>query len=263
MAYIIYFFITLFATAIGSLTGMGGGVIIKPVLDVLGDFDVATINLLASASVFVMALVSVIKQVRQNSVLDLKMVAVLATGSLIGGSIGQQILERVIAALHNNSLVIAVQNSCLATIILVVFLYMRKGESRSTLDLRGPLPVLLTGTLMGVSSSFLGIGGGPVNVALMIFVCACDIKTASLFSIITILFAQTSKLTSVALSGNLSHYDLSILPFMIVGAVLGGLAGSHLNRRLTEINVERAFNAVQILVFSICLFNIINSLIYK
>ncbi len=40
MNYIIYFLLTLFATSVGSLTGMGGGVIIKPIMDVMGDFDV-------------------------------------------------------------------------------------------------------------------------------------------------------------------------------------------------------------------------------
>ena len=37
MQYIIYFFLALVSTTIGSLTGMGGGVIIKPLMDVLGD----------------------------------------------------------------------------------------------------------------------------------------------------------------------------------------------------------------------------------
>ncbi|MBQ8765208.1 MAG: sulfite exporter TauE/SafE family protein, partial [Clostridia bacterium] len=61
MQQIIYFLLALFATTIGSLTGMGGGVIIKPLMDVLGDFDVQTIGVISSITVFSMAIVSVIK----------------------------------------------------------------------------------------------------------------------------------------------------------------------------------------------------------
>ena len=52
MQYIIYFLLSLVATTIGSLTGMGGGVIIKPLMDVLGDYDVQTIGVVSSITVF-------------------------------------------------------------------------------------------------------------------------------------------------------------------------------------------------------------------
>ena len=58
----IYFIITLFATTICSMTGMGGGVIIKPIMDVVGNFNVQTIGVIASITVFSMALVSVVSQ---------------------------------------------------------------------------------------------------------------------------------------------------------------------------------------------------------
>ena len=44
MQYVLYFLIAIGATTVGSLTGMGGGVIIKPLMDVLHGFDVQTIN---------------------------------------------------------------------------------------------------------------------------------------------------------------------------------------------------------------------------
>lgn len=48
MLYILYFLIAIGATTVGSLTGMGGGVIIKPLMDVLHHFDVETIGVLSS-----------------------------------------------------------------------------------------------------------------------------------------------------------------------------------------------------------------------
>ena len=51
MTALIYFFIALICTFAGAITGMGGGVVIKPVLDMMGDFDSASIGALSSMSV--------------------------------------------------------------------------------------------------------------------------------------------------------------------------------------------------------------------
>ena len=37
--YLLYFFVALVATTIGSMTGMGGGVIIKPAMDFIGTYN--------------------------------------------------------------------------------------------------------------------------------------------------------------------------------------------------------------------------------
>ena len=62
----IYFLVALFATSLGSISGMGGGVIIKPFLDAFGQFDAATIGVLSSVTVLTMALVAVGKQFLHN-----------------------------------------------------------------------------------------------------------------------------------------------------------------------------------------------------
>ena len=62
MQYILYFLIAIGATTVGSLTGMGGGVIIKPLMDVMQGFDVETIGVLSSITVFCMSVVSIGKQ---------------------------------------------------------------------------------------------------------------------------------------------------------------------------------------------------------
>ncbi len=41
---LIYFLVALLSTICGSMAGLGGGVIIKPVLDFLGDYNIETIE---------------------------------------------------------------------------------------------------------------------------------------------------------------------------------------------------------------------------
>ncbi|MEG2119590.1 MAG: sulfite exporter TauE/SafE family protein, partial [Pseudoflavonifractor sp.] len=59
---LLYFLIAIGATTAGSMTGMGGGVIIKPLLDLLHGFDVETIGVLSAITVFAMSVVSIGKQ---------------------------------------------------------------------------------------------------------------------------------------------------------------------------------------------------------
>lgn len=256
---ILYFLIAFGATTVGALTGMGGGVIIKPLCDIIGPYDAQTIGVLACVTVFSMALVSLGRQFRQKACFALETSVPLSAGAVLGGSIGQRILERAASHWPDAQVVIA-QNVTLSLVIGLVFWYMLHKNELPSLHLRGLVPAVLTGVLLGASSSFLGIGGGPVNVALMIFLFSFDTKTATVCSILTILFAQVSKMATLLLGGGLGRYDFSVLPCMVLGAVLGGLLGARLNKRLSEKTVEHAFNAVQMLVLTLCLVNIVHNL---
>ncbi len=261
MQFIIYFLLALFATTVGSLTGMGGGVIIKPLMDVLGDFDVQTIGIVSSITVFSMAVVSVGKQIKAKTEIPFKTAIPLGIGSVAGGFFGEKLLTFIVNLLNANAVVTVVQNCVLAVLILCVFLYMKNKQKIKGKALSGIFVSLAVGIFLGVCSSFLGIGGGPINVALIIYLFSVNTKTATVCSLVTILFAQISKLTTVALTIGFSAFDLSVAPLMIIGAILGGFLGAGLNKKCSEKTVEKAFNAVQLLVLGITLFNIIRNLI--
>lgn len=179
----------------------------------------------------------------------------LAVGSVAGGRVGQSILELLTAGLPNH-MVTAMQNGALAFLILAVYLYIKNKSHIPSHHWNNLLLILLTGCFLGVCSSFLGIGGGPINVALIIYLFSVDTKTATVCSLVTILFTQISKLAAVALGMGFVIYDLSAAPVMVIGAIAGGLIGSSLSKRCSEAAVEQAFNGVQLLVLAIAIFNI-------
>lgn len=260
MQYVVYFLIAIGATTVGSLTGMGGGVIIKPLMDMLHGFDVQTIGVLSSITVFSMSVVSIGKQIIAKTEIPYQTAIPLAVGSVAGGMAGERLLQTIVRALQANSAVTVVQNVVLGLLILAVFLYMRNKEHIRGYELRGVPISLLVGVFLGVCSSFLGIGGGPINVALIIFLFSVPTKTATVCSLVTILFAQISKLTLVALGAGFGAYDLSIAPVMVAGAITGGLIGASLNKKISEKAVEKAFNGVQLLVLAIAVLNIVRNL---
>ncbi len=261
MNFLIYFILALFATTVGSLTGMGGGVIIKPLMDVLGDYNVQTIGIVSSITVFSMAVVSVGKQIKSKSAIPFRTAVPLGVGSVVGGFTGEKLLAFIIDLLSANDVVTVVQNFVLAVLILFVYIYMKNKEKIKGRALNGVVVSLGVGVFLGICSSFLGIGGGPINVALIIYLFSVNTKTATVCSLVTILFAQISKLSTVALTTGFSGFDLSVAPFMIVGAILGGFLGASFNKKCSEKTVEKAFNLVQLIVLSITIFNIVRNLI--
>ena len=252
------FLVSFLASTAGAICGIGGGVIIKPLMDVMHHFDVETIGVLSSITVFAMSIVSVGKQIAQKAKIDFGTAIPLALGSVAGGLLGQWMLKLIVASAPKN-LVTVVQNAVLSVLILAVFLYMRNKSHIKSMSLHGLAPSVLVGVFLGICSSFLGIGGGPINVALIIYLFGYDTKSATVCSIVTILFSQISKLGSVALSTGFAVYDLSILPVMVVGAIAGGFIGASLSKKLQEQTVDRAFNAVQLLVLALAIVNIIRN----
>ena len=93
---LVYFFIAIAATTLGSLTGMGGGVIMKPVLDMIGAYDVSTINLLSAITVFSMSLVSIGQHIFKRTKIDFAVAIPLALGGIAGGTLGKTVFSLVI-----------------------------------------------------------------------------------------------------------------------------------------------------------------------
>ena len=60
MLFVICILIALFASFIGSVSGIGGGIIIKPVLDLTGKFPIETVTL-TSVTVLTMSTSSLIQ----------------------------------------------------------------------------------------------------------------------------------------------------------------------------------------------------------
>ncbi len=262
LMYAISFMIAFGACIVGAITGMGGGVIIKPLFDILGQFDPQTIGTMSAITVFSMALVSASKAVMNKAPIDFKVAVVVAIGSIIGGTIGQEMLNMVTASIDKN-IVVIVQNICLAIMLLCVFLYMLNKTKIKSFQIKNSFVVFLVGLFLGITSSFLGIGGGPINVVVFIFLFSYNTKMAAVTSIVTIVFAQISKLVSVAIDGSLFevvsiNYITIIL--MVVGAISGGLLGAKISSKVDDKKVDIYFNAVQIFVLCICVINVIRNI---
>ena len=117
MSVLFYLLVSFLASIVGAICGIGGGVIIKPVLDLFGLDSVATISFLSGCTVLSMSCYSVGKSMLagEKSV-DLKTGTPLAVGAAIGGVWGKQLFSIIKGMSSNPSMVGGVQAACLAVI---------------------------------------------------------------------------------------------------------------------------------------------------
>ena len=113
-----------FASVIGAICGIGGGVIIKPVLDSVGILDVTAISFLSGCTVLSMTTYSVLKnRCSGTSHISARSMLPLAIGASIGGVAGRELFSYVKLVSGNNEKVGAVQAFCLLIITFGTLLY--------------------------------------------------------------------------------------------------------------------------------------------
>jgi len=256
MTALIYFFIALICTFAGAITGMGGGVVIKPVLDMMGDFDSASIGALSSITVLAMSVTTFIRQVGKKRSTSIAKLLALGISSAGGGALGQYIFELMTEGAANAPTIKIIQNSILLVLIVCIFFYMIFRNKIKPLHLKNIVFYILTGLVLGILSSFLGIGGGPLNVAILMILFGMEIKEATFASILTIMFAQIAKIVTILIGGGFGTYNLSMLPYMVIAGVLGGLIGSLAGKKISDKFTAVAFNIMQLAVMIICIVNI-------
>lgn len=200
--YFFYFLVCICAAALGAISGIGGGVIIKPVLDAVSGLSVSTISFLSGCTVLAMSAVSVIHGWNGDGEIDPVKGTLLAIGGSVGGIAGKWIFDIVRCSFGNDNLAGSVQSILMIVLTLGVLVYVLNKSKIRGMQVRNPFACVLIGLILGIMSSFLGIGGGPINLAVLYFFFSMDTKTAALNSLYIILFSQIFSFCTTAFQGN-------------------------------------------------------------
>lgn len=253
---IIVFAIAFFASTIGAICGIGGGIIIKPVMDAVAATDVATINFLSGCTVLSMTCYSVIKsKVSGDSKIDPAIDTPLAVGATLGGLAGRQMFSAVVAFFGDADMAGAVQAGTLMLVTVGTLLYTLNKEKIATHRVTGAAACVAIGLALGISSSFLGIGGGPINLVVLFYFFTMSTKRAAQSSLYIILFSQAAS-TIAALVAGVSNLDVALLAGMAACGILGGIAGRAANKRIDDATVDKLFCGLMMLIILISGFNV-------
>ena len=100
--------------------------------------------------------------------------------------------------------------------------------------LTNPVSLVVAGFLLGALAVFLGIGGGPLNVAALSLLFSLGAKEGAVYSLAIIFLSKLSKLMLSATCGALWAVDLTVVPFIVIPAIADGFIGTHSNRKLSR-----------------------------
>ncbi|GCF94849.1 UPF0721 transmembrane protein [Enterococcus florum] len=258
MRSVVYAVIVFVATATGAITGLGGGVIIKPLFDLIGGNTAAAISFYSSISVFTMSIVSIYKQVKRGFEFDVKRLLSISGGSVVGGFLGESIFSMA-ASQFTNQTIKLIQSILLLLTLVFILIYTFNKQRFKHYQIRNYAASTMVGSFLGTISVFLGIGGGPLNVALLLILFSYTMKQAVIYSIATIFFSQVSKLLMVTVTGQLADFHLSIVPVLMITAIFGGYLGTCINQRLNDRKIERLYSLLMFFLLIITLINIVRN----
>ncbi len=256
MEVIAYFIISMLARVAGAICGIGGGVIIKPTLDLFHLDSVSTISFLSGCTVLGMTCYSVGKSmIARDSQVNLRTGTPLAIGAAVGGIVGKQLFTMVGGLFPDPNTVGAVQASALAVITLGTLIYTIFKARIPTLKVNSLAACMLIGLALGVMSSFLGIGGGPINLVVLFFFFSMDTKVAAQNSLYIILFSQITSVGATIVTGTVPEFAWYKLVLMVAGGILGGILGRICNRRMDNKAVDKLFMGLMAVIIGISIYN--------
>ena len=237
------------AGILGSMIGLGGGIIVVPVLTFLGfpPTVAASNSLFAAFSNSVASTISYSRQKRIEFSLGIKLGLLAIPGTIFGAIISTDVAPDIFKILFGFVLIAS-----------SVYIFLRKQlESRDKI-ISKQLIIFIIGSsfFAGIISSFFGIGGGIVFVPLMVVGMGMSMKRAAPTSQLILLFAS---LSGVIVHSILGHPDFLQSGFLAIGSFFGGLVGAKLSLSVKERNLKILISVVLLLAAGKLFFDSLNS----
>ncbi len=224
------------AGLLGSIIGLGGGIIIVPVLTFFG-FSPA---LAASNSIFavfsnaIASSISYAKQRRIEYSIGLKLGLLSIPGTVVGALISSEITPSIFKILF-----------ALILISASIYVFSKRKIEQKNYNLSKQIMILAIGAsfFAGIISGLFGVGGGIIFVPLMVVAMGLSMKNAAPTSQFILLFASGSALVTHTLLGHPDFYQALLLA---IGAFVGGLVGARLSLEIKENSLKILISIVMI-----------------
>ena len=212
------------AGVLGSMIGLGGGIVIVPILTFLGfpPTVAASTSLFGALSNAVASVISYSRQKRIVYSLGLKLGLLSVPGTVLGALLSTDIAPNIFKILFGFVLIAS-----------AIYIFIRKNieTSEKTFSIQMMIFAVGASFFAGLISAFFGIGGGIIFVPLMVVGLGMAMKKAAPTSQLILLF---SSLSGVITHSILGHPDFVQAGLLALGAFVGGLVGARLSIDVKE-----------------------------
>jgi uncharacterized membrane protein YfcA len=222
------------AGLLGSMIGLGGGIIVVPVLTFLGFPPTAAASniLFAALSNAIASTISYSKQKRIEYPLGIKLGLLSIPGTVLGALISTDVAPDVFKILFGFVLIAS-----------AAYIFLRKKIETREKTISKQMMIFAIGAsfFAGIISSFFGIGGGIIFVPWMVVGMGMAMKKAAPTSQMILLFAS---LSGVIVHSLLGHPDFLQAGLLAIGSFIGGLVGARLSIDIKERYLQILVSAV-------------------
>lgn len=212
------------AGILGSIIGLGGGIVIVPVLTFMGFSPTLAVSnsLFAIFSNSVGSTVAYAKQKRVEFSLGWKLGLMAVPGTILGAFISSDLSSEIFKVLF-----------ALVLISSASYIFLKRKIEEKPVDISRLLLVFSAGAsfFAGMISSLFGIGGGLIFVPLMVVGLGISMKRAAPTSQFILMFASFSGLIVHSMLGHPDYYQALLLS---IGAFAGGILGARLSLEIKE-----------------------------
>ena len=261
LSYITLLAVCFLASTLGPTCGIGGGVIIKPAIDALGLMGVSAASFLSGVTVLSMSLFTLAKRAHAHTLqIDMGVMLPIAIGAAAGGAAGKAIFSAATSGLGSLDLVGGTQAGVLLALTVLSIAYTLRKDSLPHLTLSGAGARVALGAVSGAAWSFLGIGGGPFNLVLLVFFLSMDTADASRASLLIIAFSQAAGLLYMLAAGTIPAFPPQDLVGMVAMAIVGSLGGMFVSARIDNGSRDRLYIAALVVIGLICTYNLVSFL---
>lgn len=236
--YLLLAVIGLLTGTYGTMVGLGGGIILLPVLLFLfPDAPPEALTGISLSVVLINALSGTAAYARHGRI-DYRSGALFAVATIPGTIIGVWLLRFVEMGLFSTLF-----GALLLAVSVLIILRPRTepagGITPQTAENKGGNPLSRARRALGTGLSFvvgfiaglLGIGGGIIHVPMMIYVLRFPLRVATATSQFILIFTTlTGVLTHLALGTSVSNWMIVVC--LALGVIPGAQLGAHLSRRL-------------------------------
>ncbi|MFD6438659.1 sulfite exporter TauE/SafE family protein [Peribacillus sp. NPDC060186] len=264
MVWLVLVGIGLLAGSIGSLVGLGGGIIIVPSLLFLGTstniIDELSPQVAVGVSTVIMIFTGLSSTLSymKHKVVDYKAGLIFFIGSAPGGIIGAYVNKNL--DMEAFSLYFGIFMVLMAVVLLVkdrlkpvvfkpgtgkvIKTYKNQNGKVSSYGYH-PLVAILISLVVGFSSGLFGIGGGSLMVPVMILMFFFPPHMAIATSMFMVFLSSiTNSITHISLGNVNWPYAFALIP----GAWFGAKLGASINTRLKSKSLENMLKIVLIII---------------
>jgi uncharacterized membrane protein YfcA len=228
------------AGALGSVLGVGGGIIMVPALTFMGlpPAHVASTSLFAVTSTSVSSTIEYSRQKRIDYRLGIQLAALAIPGAVIGAFLSDYLTEGSFKLAFGILLILT------GLYILYRNSILKEGEERTVKRSLHLMAAVFAATFgAGVISSVFGVGGGTIFVPVMLLVLGMTMHRAAPTSQFTLMITSVAGVLTHSFLGHPDYLQALVLS---AGAFVGAQLGARLLKSAKDALLQRLLGIVLI-----------------